>query len=118
MKVKELISKLGECNPEAEVLFHEYMEMDSVCDMDFSRLRFVTAGFAMDEWMESGNNEITIYEASGVHDQGYKITTPVVALSQVELNPADTNASVRVLSGFDKETIDRLNAICFTVPEK
>ncbi len=110
MKVKDLIERLAKCNPEAKVVFHEYMECDGLMDYEFSPLRHVTEGYAMSDYVSGGDNEITVYEAAGVHEQGYKIDLPVVALSTWMLKPMETNASSRLLSGREQEVIDAADA--------
>jgi hypothetical protein len=109
MKVKELIERLAGLNPEAEVVFHEYMEYDGLMDNEFSPLRFVTPAFAIGLEFEGGDNDISIHEGPGVHSQGYKIETPVVALSTTKLVPCETNATSRILSGREQEVVDKVS---------
>lgn len=98
MKVRELIEKLSACNPEAEVMFHEYLECEGLMDFEFSPLRHVTAGFADGQYMAGGDNEISVYEAPGKHEQGFPIDVPVVALSTQPLVLTETNATCRLLT--------------------
>lgn len=108
MKVKELMETLSRCDPEADVVFHEYLDVGEVIDFEFAPLQYVQPGFAMNAHIEGGDNEITVYVEKGRHAQGYEISHPVVALASQPLVRRKINATTDFWSGRDDDAVKRL----------